>query len=65
MSFCMDCAPASNHPLEDIIQAAKKYAVENQTTMAVFKEGNAYGYTTATDAIARGLVVVTFVSQFS
>lgn len=66
MSTCEGCflsAKGQAAELSRIIKEAKNYAVQNQTTVAVYKEGNEYRYIAA--ASAAGLPVLQYVSQYN
>jgi hypothetical protein len=63
MSFCYDCFKPSGNELEEVKQKAKEYAITNQVTVAIYKEGGQYYFSGAAEAIAGGLVIVSFVSQ--
>ncbi len=49
--------------LEDIRTQAKNYAKDNNTTVAIYKEGTEYQFTRADIAISTGLPVVEYISQ--
>jgi hypothetical protein len=65
VSFCFDCAKASNTELEETLQQAKIYAQEQQKPVAVFKEDNAYSYGLAQYAIESRQLIVQIVSVYS
>lgn len=59
---CLTSAKGQNQQLETVKNEARKYAIQTEQTMAVYKEGTDYFYTEAGEAIARGLPVMEFVS---
>lgn len=65
MSGCEGCyigPKGMNQQLEQIRQEAKAYALKNNFTVAIYKEGFEYYYGKAEDIIAGGLTVLEFVS---
>jgi hypothetical protein len=66
MSTCEGCfisAKGQARELETVRQAAKKYAVENGKTVAIYKEGQDYSFIEA--GSAAGLYILEYVSQFN
>lgn len=60
---CLTSNKAQQQELERVRKEAKEYAVQNNQTMAIYKEGNEFRHLDAREAIARGYPVVEFVSQ--
>lgn len=50
--------------LDKILIEAKKEAVQNEKTYAIYKEGKTFGYTDAATAIANGYAIEQMVSKY-
>lgn len=59
---CLTSAKGQNQQLETIKDEARRYAIESEKTMAVYKEGTEYFFAEAGEAISRGLPVMEFIS---
>lgn len=62
---CFISAKGQAAALDTIKREAKKYAVENKQTVAIYKEANDYFFAEAGAAISAGKPVMEFVSQFN
>jgi hypothetical protein len=68
MSGCEGCLTTNkgqNEELQKAKQEAKQYAINNDVSMAVYKEGYEYKYIRADEAIAGGFLIVAFVSKYN
>ena len=64
-SPCPTCRPKKTKIVFDINKArneAKKLAIENEKTFAIYKTGNALSYTDADNAREKGYTVIEFLS---
>lgn len=64
---CLDCLSKKKKVFFDIEKAipeAKKLAIENGKTYAIYREGKAVSYTDATTAVANGYDILQMVSQY-
>lgn len=65
MNGCEGCfisARGQQEQLEQIRTQAKKYAIENEKTVAIYKEGFQYRFIEADKA--GGLIIIEIVSQY-
>ena len=59
---CLISAKGQAQTLDAVRAEAKKYAIENETTVAIYKEGNDYRYTSAETAVRAGIPVLEYLS---
>jgi|GEM_PF-2491497 len=62
---CKISGKGQNAALESAYVAAKKYAQEKETSIAVYKEGFEYHIEEARSAIARGVPIIHIFSQYN
>lgn len=61
---CLTTQKGSDSSLEQIKVEAKKYAKENKISVAIYKEGFEWHFTTAQEAIQNGYPTIEYISQY-
>lgn len=61
---CLTSAKGQNMRLEAIKTEAKRYAMDKKITVAIYKEGARYEFTTAERAAQSGIPILELISQY-